>query len=102
MRFAEFIKKMPLQSDNGVNCFLNWAKMQTDFPSTSNPHDLAKMLYNKLNHQMTLGFQKCLMIYASLPGNEIPPMLLADNQKMLEAINKVIELQHADKNYKDF
>ena len=102
MTFTEFLKRIPAQTDKGVNSFLSWAKMQTDFPGTSDPNELAKALYNHLNHKMTGGFQKCLMIYSSIPNNEIPKSLLKDQPKMLRALNHIVELQHGDKNYKDF
>ena len=102
MTFTEFIKLMPEQKDDGVNSFLSWAKMQSDFPASSDPNVLAQNLYNKLNHKMTLGFQKCLMVYASMPNNEIPKALLNEQPKMLRALNRVVELQHEDKNYRDF
>lgn len=101
MTFTEFLKLLPQQNDADVSSFLRWAKIQTDFPASSDPDSLAKALYKKLNHQMALGFQKCLMIYSSLPKNELPKELFKDEKKMLRALNRIIELQHADRDYKD-
>lgn len=102
MTFTEFIKLMPEQKDTGINGFLSWAKRQDNFPASSDPNLLAQNLYNKLNPEMTQGFQKCLMVYASMPNNEIPKSLLNDEPKMLSALNRIIELQQGDKNYKNF
>ena len=110
MTFIEFIRTMPSQQDEGVNAFVIWARAHPLFPTSSDPNELAKFLYNKLNHKMTLGYQMCFMVFASMPlpddpnapVPEIPVGLLMNPQKMLEAINKIIELQTADKNYKDF
>lgn len=102
MRFTEFIKSLPLQSDDKVNSFLNWAKMQKDFPDGNDPIKIGEGIYNKLNHKMTTGFQKCYMLYSHVHPNEIPKSLTGNQQKMLEAINHIVKLQHEDKNYKDF
>lgn len=97
MRFIEFIKKLPKQDDKATNSFLSWAKAQTNFPSGSDPHAIAEELYKKLDHQKTLGFQKCLMIYFSMPNNELPKDLAGNQEKMLQAINYIIDLQESDK-----
>ena len=110
MTFIEFIRTMPAQEDPGVNAFINWAKAHPLFPTSSDPNELAKFLYDKLNHKMTLGYQKLFMVFANMPvpaGKnfpvpEIPVGLLMNPQKMLEGINKIVALQNADKNYKDF
>ena len=102
MTFTEFIKLLPDQKDITINAFLVWAKVQTDFPGSSDPCILAKALYKKLNHNMTAGFIKAVMIYSTMPNNEIPKKLLNDEDKMLRAINHIVELQHGDKGYRDF
>ena len=102
MRFAEFIKKMPLQNDDAVNAFLIWSKTQTDFPSSSHPIELSNFFYKKLNGLMTLGFRKCFIIYTSLPNCEVPKYLLEDKHKLNDAVDHIIELQNADKNLNKF
>ena len=111
MRFIEFIQGMPPQQDEGINAFINWAKAHPLFPTSSDPNKLAEFLYDKLNHKMTLGYQKCFMVFANMPvpdsgedvpAADIPVGLLMNQQKMLEAINKIVALQNADRNYRDF
>ena len=102
MTFTEFLKLLPLQNDVTIVAFQNWAKNQTDLPGSSDPNELAKALYKRLNHNMTAGFIKALMIYCTMPNNEVPKKLLNDEDKMLRAINHIVELQHGDKTYKDF
>jgi hypothetical protein len=98
MGFAEFLKIFPEQKDITINAFLNWAKKQTDFPGSSDPEELAEALYKKLDHNMTAGFIKTVMIYSSMPDNEIPKDLLDDEDKMLRAINYIVELQEGQPN----
>ena len=93
MQFIDFLKLLPVQNDDAINSFLTWAKMQKDFPKYSDPHKLAESIYNKLNHKMTTGFQKCLMIYSSTPENEIPKSLITNQQNMLTAINHIVTLK---------
>jgi spore germination protein YaaH len=102
MTFTEFINVLPDQKDITISAFLTHAKKQADFPASSDPSVIAKALYKKLNHNMTAGFIKAVMIYSSMPNNEIPKALLNDEDKMLRAINHIVELQHSDKTYKDF
>jgi hypothetical protein len=93
---------MPEQKDQNLDSFLGWAKTQTNFPASSDPNIISEAIYTKLNHQMTQGFQKCLMIYSTMPNNEIPVLLLNDEKKMLRALNRCAELQSQDLNYKEF
>lgn len=102
MLFIEFIKSLPIQSDEKVNSFINWAKMQNDFPTTNNPIEIGEKIYNKLNHKMTTGFQKSYMIFSHFHPTDIPKSIAGDQRKSLEAINHIVSLQNADKNYRDF
>ena len=93
MTFTEFLKILPPQKDITITAFQNWAKDQTDFPDASDPIVLAKALYKRLDHNQTAGFIKTVMIYSSMPNNEVPEELLNDEDQMLRAINHIVELQ---------
>jgi hypothetical protein len=98
MTFTEFLKLLPIQNDITLAGFQNWAKIQTDLPGTSDPRELAQAFYKKLDHNTTAGFIKAVMIYTTMPNNELPETLLKDEDAMLRAINHIVELQHAERN----
>lgn len=98
MNFISFIKKQQGQQDPRLKRFVDFAKADPNFPSSSDPAVLAEYLYNKLDPDQTLSFQNWLMIYKQLePSNELPPA--KDERDFLRMINLIIDKQNADPDY---
>ena len=97
MTFKEFLMLLPLQNDITIAAFQNWANTHTTLPDSSDPRVLAKALFKNLDHNLTAGYIKAIMLYSSMPNNEIPKKLQENEDMMLEAINHIVELKHPKK-----
>ena len=62
MNFKEYINNLPVQSDSGINDFIQIVKSSEDFPNTSDPIKLCDFLYLKLDENQTTCFQKTFII----------------------------------------
>jgi hypothetical protein len=63
MNFISFLRDLPEQDENSLNGFLDIAKLDSNFPNTSDPIKLAQYLYLQLTPDETTGFMKLLIIY---------------------------------------
>ncbi|MFA6925271.1 MAG: hypothetical protein WC223_13580 [Bacteroidales bacterium] len=101
MDFLTFIKQNAKQEDKDILSFIEAIKKIDSVPVSSDPRLLGRYLHLKLNHQQTLGFQKCMMFYkATCENNELPAELQNDEMAFLNAINLIVELQNNNPNYK--
>ena len=90
MNLISFIKGLPKQDDNGIKDFLDIAKLDSNFPNSSDPIKLAQYLYLQLSPDETLGFQKMLMIYTqSEPSNQVPPKYKNNNAPPISIGNSI-------------
>ncbi len=100
MHYIEFISTLPYQKDTSLQTLIEMVKSDPAFPSdTSDPQQLAKYMYLKLDHKMTSAFQKTLIIYAQNPENRLPDSLRASYPLMLDSLNIIIDMQNNDNNY---
>ncbi|MDD5569645.1 MAG: hypothetical protein PHD97_00645 [Bacteroidales bacterium] len=101
MDFLTFVKQNSKQSETDILSFINAIKNIDSIPASSDPRLLGRYLHLKLNHQQTLGFQKCMMFYKAIcKNNELPEELQNDEKAFLGAINLIVELQNNNPNYK--
>jgi len=100
MTFIQFISSLPKQGgDKHTNSFLDFAKKNKEFLGGSDFDAMAKVLYNKIDPDLTAAYQKLLMLYISF-GKDGDLKHLANNQmKSLDLINTIIELQNNDPAY---
>lgn len=100
MHFIEFLRSLPVGQDKRVQAFLELAKNDKDFPLTSDPSKLSIYLYQKLDPELTRGYQFCLMMYSQMPNNKLPKMCLGREDMMTHAMNLIVGLQNYDSDYK--
>ena len=73
MNFKEYINNLPVQSDSGINDFIQIVKSSEDFPNTSDPIKLCNFLYLKLDENQTTSFQKIFIFFEQFEkSNDIP------------------------------
>lgn len=71
-------------------------KNDSDFPDTDQISVMAKYLYRKLDHEMTLAFQQTLMFWKFFAnGNKQP-----EDPRVLDEINEIVSLQNNDPEYR--
>ncbi|MEW6470422.1 MAG: hypothetical protein AB1458_16030 [Bacteroidota bacterium] len=99
MNFIDFLKTFPPQGDKRLQSFIDFAKKDKDFPTSSDPSKLAIYLYRKLDPTQTLAFQNCLMIYSKMPDNELPKRFFGREDMPLMAVNIIVALQNFDSDY---
>ena len=100
MNFITFLRNLPEQEDDILNGFLDIAKLDNNFPNSSDPIKLAQYLYLQLTPDETTGFMKLLIIYIQTEtSNQIPPKYKNNNDLFLKAINYILKLQDNDPLY---
>ena len=100
LSFAEFIRFSPAQDDENLNRFIDLVNNDKAFISSSDPVELAKYLYKKLDPILTLTFQKAFLMYGSIvQNNHIPAKYLETQKAMLEGLNHILTLQDNDPEY---
>lgn len=92
MDFLTFIKSLPEQEDKGSRDFIAYVRTDANFPTTSDPEKLAHYLYRRLNHRLTLAYQKLLMLYFYTENNYQQP----SDTALLGKINLIVSLQNND------
>lgn len=100
MHFVEFVRSLPKGQDKRVQGFKDFVNGDKDFPLTSDPSKLSIYLYQKLDEDLTRGFQFCLMMYSKMSGNKLPKMCFGREDMMMHALNLIITLQNYDSDYK--
>lgn len=100
MRFLTFVQQNAKQSDPALKSFANFFINRYPPHLSSDPRILALQLYNKLTHLQTTGFQLFMIMYSHESKNQIALELKIDHAAFLEAINRIVELQNNDPNYK--
>lgn len=97
MDFLTFIKSLPEQDDKGSRDFVAFVRSDQNFPATSDPERLAHYLYRRLNHRLTLAYQKLLMLYFYSKNNYKQP----SDPTLLDKINLIVSLQNSDPLYRN-
>jgi hypothetical protein len=97
MDFLTFLISLPIQQDKGSQDFIAFALSDKQFPITSDPEKLAHYLYRRLNHRLTLSYQKLLMLYFFTLNHYKQP----DDPTLLDKINLIVFLQNNDPLYRN-
>lgn len=100
LSFAEFVSSAPVQDDENLNRFIDLVNNDKAFISSSDPIELAKYLYKKLDPILTLTFQKTFLMYGSIvQNNHIPAKYMETPEAMRDALNHIVSLQDNDLEY---
>ena len=99
MNFKDFIQSLPKQDDKVINNFIDLVKNDANSPSGSEPSKLAIYLYQLLNIEQTTAFQKLLLLYGSMPFNQLPKRYHHNQGMSIMAVNIIVALQNFDEDY---
>lgn len=100
LSFIDFITYSPEQDDKDINEFIQLVKNDKSFIASSDPIELSKYLYKKLEPKLTYAFQKSFLMYGSIvQNNHIPAKYMETPKAMLEAVNHILILQNNDPEY---
>ena len=94
IKYYDFIKNLPLGQEPDIMQFKHQAIYVLQIPDTDDIKELARFLYLKLDREMTLAFQKSLMMWLFVKNDFQQP-----KDTYLEEINHIIELQNNDPDY---
>ena len=96
MTYRDFVVNvLPLsKTDDRLDRIIELVKLDSNFPNTYNIKVLAKYLYQKLCPDLTLGFQRSLIIWKELTN----PVMAAD-PLFMALVNEVVRLQNEDSMY---
>lgn len=96
LKFVEFVTGSPGQDHPAMKSFARYVKQSgKQLPATSDPYELARYLYDKVDHEQTLGFQLFMMVYRHQEGNQLSKQLQRNDKIFLEAINAIVYLQNS-------